>query len=790
MGRRILFLILLTLNVSSITSQGLSQTLKGIVTDKETNVSLPGANIFVLNSSPPVGAITDAEGKFKLTLQIGRISLKISFLGYEDLILNNILIASGKEVELNVSLLEKAVQTSEVIVRSDGATRKTVNQMAIISTNTIRTDDAMRYAGGFYDPSRIVNSFAGVVTSNSDVSNDIIIRGNSSRGLLWRLEGIEIPNPNHFSDGQGGSGGAFSAITSNVIDNFDFYTGAFPAEFGNAISGVMDLNLRKGNSDKHEYAFQTGMIGAEISMEGPFSGKKNASFLLNARYTNFKMLSDLKIIDLGETNFAPRTKDLAFNFNFPGNKAGTFNLFGVLGSSQFGKIAVKDFTEWSSLSDQWEEMEKQSFSTIGIKHLFSLPDSKTYIKSVLAFTTYSNSYYEGYIDSSYVLSKSYYYNYYYPSIRASLLLNHKFNAKNTIRAGININHLAGDMSNFQQNAAHLFDTLVSPTAEGYMLQGYIQWKYRPFTRLEVNSGLHILESAFNRNLNIEPRLGLRCMFTPSTAFILGFGLHSRSESLAVYNALIKSTSGRRENLNSNLDLSKAIHFVGGLDVSLSSNIQLRFESYIQYLFNIPIVNNINSQYSTINSAERLPDAVLTNEGTGVNKGIEVTIERSFIRNYYFLLTGSLFSSWYVPGDHHKYNTYYNTKYVSNILLGRDFYVGKDKRNSIGINAKANFRGGYRFTPVDEARSIKSKRVIYNTVLTYNNQLPYFMRVDAGINFRRNHPKYSWIIMLDVQNVTNRKNVFKRRFSFENGKIISNDIFSLGIVPVFNFRVEF
>jgi hypothetical protein len=787
---RILFLILLTLNVSAAGAQGLFQTLKGIVTDKETNVPLPGANITILNSSPPIGITTDAEGKFRLPVKIGRISLKISFLGYEDLILYNIMIASGKEVELTVSLLEKAFQTSDAIVRSEESSRKTVNQMAIISTNTIRTDDALRYAGGFYDPSRIVNSFAGVVTSNSDVSNDIIIRGNSSRGLLWRLEGVEIPNPNHFSDGQGGSGGAFSAITSNVVDNFDFYTGAFPAEFGNAISGVMDLNLRKGNSDTHEYAFQTGMIGAEISMEGPFSKKKNASFLLNARYTNFKMLSDLKIIDLGETNFAPRTKDLAFNINLPGKKAGSFNLFGVLGSSQFGKIAMKDLSKWSSLSDQWEEMENQSFTTIGIKHLFSLTDSKTYIKTVLAYTSYSNSYYEGTMDTSYILSKSYSYSYYYPSIRASLLLNHKFNSKNTIRGGVNIDHLAGNMSNFQQNATNSFDTLVSPSAEGYMLQGYIQWKFRPFSRLEINSGMHILESTLNKNVSVEPRFGFKLILSPSTTFIFGFGLHSRSESLAVYNALIKNSSGHRENLNSNLDLSKAMHFVGGLDVSLSSNMRLRFESYIQYLFNIPIVNKYNSQYSTINSAERLPDAVLTNEGTGINKGIELTLERSFIKNYYFLVTGSLFASSYEPGDRRNYNTYYNTKYVSNILFGRDFAVGLDKRNTIGINAKSNFRGGYRFTPVDESRSVKSKRIIYNTVLTYESQLPYFMRIDAGINFRRNHPKYSWIIMLDVQNVTNRKNVFKRRFSFENGKIISSDILSLGVVPVFNFRVEF
>jgi hypothetical protein len=790
MKKHLLIAIFLIFNVLASFCQGPLQKVKGCVTDKETQKPLAGANVIVINSIPSTGTITDSDGTFRLSVAVGRISIKISFLGYEDYFLSDILIASGKEADVTASLQEKVIQTQDAIVHSEVSGRKTINQMATISAKTIRTGDALRYAGGFYDPSRIVNAFAGVVTSNSDVSNDIIIRGNSSRGLLWRLEGIEIPNPNHFSDGQGGSGGAFSAITSNVIDNFDFFTGAFPAEFGNAISGVMDLNLRKGNSDKHEYAFQTGMIGAEISAEGPFSEKSDASFLFNARYTNFKMLSDLNIIDLGETNYAPRTKDLAFNVNIPFKKGGSLNIYGVWGSSEFGKTAEKDNTKWTSLSDQWEEMEKQSFASIGIKRLYIIPDSKTYIKTVLAYTNYSNSYYEGYVDSSYLLSKSYLYSYNYPAIRTSLLVNHKFNSKNTIRAGININYLTGKMSNFQNNTIGQFDTLVSPGAENYLIQTYFQWKARPASNLEINSGVHVLESILNRQISVEPRVGLRWDFSPSKAFILGFGLHSKTESLAVYEALIKNSAGVRTDLNSKMGLSKALHLVGGLDFSLSANIRVRFEGYIQYLFDIPIVNKMTSQYSTINSTERLPDAILENAGTGMNKGLELTVERSFIRNYYFMITGSIFDSRYKAGDQNTYNSYYNTKYVSNFLIGKDFYVGRDKRNSIGINTKNVFRGGYRYTPVDEQRSTKYKRIIYNSASTYESQLPYFIRIDAGINFRRNHPGYSWIVMLDVQNVTNRKNVFRRRFSFENGQIISSDVLSLGLVPVFNFRVEF
>ena len=790
MRKSYIILLLLLTGVPDSQSQILTQVLKGTVTDRDTRIVLAGANIFEVNSSPPNGAVTDATGKFRLTAGIGRVTIRVTYLGYEEMIIRDILVGTGKEVDLDIALQEKVIRTSDVVVRSDKSGAKSINQMATISTNTVRTDDALRYAGGFYDPSRIVNAFAGVVTSNSDYSNDIVIRGNSSRGLLWRVEGIEVQNPNHFSDGQGGSGGAFSAITSNVIANFDFFTGAFPAEFGNAFSGVMDLNLRKGNSDRHEYAFQTGMIGAEVSMEGPFKSGRNASFLINARYTNFKILSDLGLIDLGESNYAPRTKDLAFNINLPMKKAGNLNVFGVFGSSELGKIASHDTTEWTSLSDQWEEMEKQSSGTVGLKHLYIVPNSNTYIKTIIAYASFSSSYREGYIDSSLNSTNAYSHSYDYPSLRSSFIINHKFSSGNTVRGGVNLNFLSAAMTNYQKNLSGTFDTLVSPTANGQMFQGYIQWKFRPAADLELNSGLHVLGFSVNGQVSVEPRFGLRWQVTPKGSFIAGLGIHSRTESLSVYNTLIKTSNGERSALNMDIGLSKAFHWVAGADISITKDIRLRAEGYIQYLYDIPIVNKITSQYSTINSSERLPDTQLENEGTGMNKGIEVTIEKAFSKGYYFLLTGSLFDSWYIPGDQHKYNTYYNTGYVSNILTGKDFYVGKNKRNSIGINAKYVFRGGYRYTPVDVIKTVKAKRIVFNSSATYESQLPDFWRLDAGINFRRNHNRYAWVIMLDIQNVTDHENVFRRRFTYENGKIVSTDILSLGIVPVFNFRVEF
>lgn len=767
-----------------------TQILKGTVIDKEARTPLAGANLIILNSVPLIGTTTDAGGKFRITTEIGRVTVMVTFLGYEELVLSDLLIATGKEVDLNIEMREKIMHTQEVFVSAGRENPAGINQMASISTQTIRTDDALRYAGGFFDPSRIVNSFAGVVTSNTDESNDIIIRGNSSRGLLWRLEGIEIPNPNHFGDGKGGSGGAYSAITSNAISNFDFFTGAFPAEYGNAVSGVMDLNLRKGNSDHREYAFQTGMIGAEISAEGPFQKNTGPSFLIDARYVNFSYLNKLNLIDLGGTNFAPRSKDLVFNINLPSKKSGNINIFGFYANNLMGKKAVHNTSSWTTDDDRWEEMEEQGSSVFGIKHLLPLPGSKGFIRSVVAYTSLLDSYREGLVDSSFVRTNSYYHTYRHPALRFSFLINNKISPKHTLRTGFNLHYLSAKMEDIRVSSSGIHDSLVYPHGQGTQYQFYTQLKSRLTENFEVNAGVHVISFSLNKEMSIEPRAGFRWQFAPGMYFNSGVGLHSRIESLPVYYTLIKNVLGAGELMNEGLGFSKSFQTISGFDLALSKDIRLRIEAYYQSLFNVPITYSSNSTYSAINTSESLPRSVLLNKGSGFNQGFELTLEKSFSKNYYFLTTISLFSSKYKPGDGHWYNTYYNNSFVTNLLAGKDFYFGRDKRNSIGINIKSLVRGGYRYTPVDRIKSLKLKRIIYASRETYAAQYPCFIRPDAGINFRRNSQGFSWMVMVDVQNVVNRRNVFRKRFSYQNGTIVTNNVYSLGAVPVVNLRIEF
>jgi hypothetical protein len=280
-----IYFLLLPLVISfSLQAQMLTQTIRGTVIDKVSQTTLPGASIILVNSDPLIGTTTDPDGNFKLTqIPVGTHTIRISFIGYKEVTLPNILVNSGKEVVLTIPIDEDITQLDEIVIRPDLEKNKPLNEMATVSTRAFSVEETRRFAAAVNDPARAAVSFAGVVSAD-DGSNSISIRGNSPFGLLWRMEGVDIPNPNHFAD-VGSSGGGISILSSQLLANSDFSTGAFPAEYGNALAGVFDLNLRKGNNEKHEYTVQAGFLGMDVAMEGPFAKNYRGSYLINYRYS-------------------------------------------------------------------------------------------------------------------------------------------------------------------------------------------------------------------------------------------------------------------------------------------------------------------------------------------------------------------------------------------------------------------------------------------------------------------------------------------------------------------------
>ncbi len=263
----ILIIALTFIFIESTFAQESTKSIRGQVFDKDSQMPLFGASLVIADSDPQIGTTTDMDGEFNFgKLPVGRYDVIIYYLGYETNVITNVLLGSGKEVVLNIELTESVVNLEEVVVNGKKNKSEVINQMATVSARTFTVEETRRYAGSISDPARMASSFAGV-TGDPSGNNEIVIRGNSPRGMLWRLEGVDIPNPNHFAE-EGSTGGPISILNGTTLDNSDFFTGAFPAEYGNAYSGVFDVSLRNGNNKRREYSIQAGLMGLMVQLKG------------------------------------------------------------------------------------------------------------------------------------------------------------------------------------------------------------------------------------------------------------------------------------------------------------------------------------------------------------------------------------------------------------------------------------------------------------------------------------------------------------------------------------------
>jgi hypothetical protein len=772
-------------------SQDFHQTVKGRVIDRDSRETLVGANVIILGADPLLGGTTDFNGEFRIEkVPVGRHSIKVSFVGFTEVILPDVLVSTGKETDLTIGLVENVKQLAEVRVTASQSDRdKSLNTMAAVSARKLNMEDALRYAGGFNDPSRMVSSFAGVAAVEGDGVNDIVIRGNSPRGLLWRCEGIEIPNPNHFTDGQGASGGAIGIITSNILASSDFLTGAFPAEYGNAFSGVMDLNLRKGNQDKREYAFQFSVAGTELALEGPFSSRHKSSYLVNYRYSTFALLDQMGLVDLGNNNLPPVFQDLGLVLNFPTPKAGTLTLFSVAGKSTTGTKPVKDSLQWNGDDGRYYETEDHQMGAVGLKHVYVFPGKKTYLKSVIAATYQGDQWDEGNLDATYEKFNEYKDDFTYPAFRSSFLVNSKLSARHVIRGGIQYSQLFyHGFAREYRDVTATYDTLIDQDGNAGLLQAHLQWKYRLSDRVELNTGMHTMFFALNNNFAAEPRFGLKWNLSPLSSLNLGMGMHSRVESIPVYMALVPQPYGPAEPVNKGLGFVRAVHFVTGYDHAFNEDWRMKIEAYYQYLFHIPAEDAEGSKISALNFGYGIPDRKLVNDGTGYNYGLEFTLEKFYTRGYYLLYTASAYDSKFLAGDDKWYNTLYNGNYVTNLLAGKDYKFGRSRQNTFGINAKSILRGGFRYTPLDREQSIAQGHEVYLESEFLEKRLPDYFRIDLGAKILINKTRYSYMVSIDIQNVINRKTILG--YEYEGPLFTTDPFYGQGLIPILNFRIEF
>jgi len=773
--------------VIPLKAQTYLQVVKGRLLDQESRQPIPEVILHFSDQKSEVTAFTDSQGNFKTRLTSGRWDLLVSHIGYGS-IMQNIQVGTGKEVVLELTLEAKVFQTAEIEVYA--GKKSWLTPASGSSIRTLQSQDAARFAGGYYDPLRMVANFAGVTSGNSDESNEIVVRGNSPRGISWRLEGLEIPNPNHLSNGVGNNGGAYSMVSTNVLADFDFYTGAFPAEYGNALSGVMDLRLRKGNTEKHEFGIQLSVVGAEAAAEGPIGQSTGNSFLFNFRYANFNVLQKYGIISIQDLSIIPNSVDWTFKMNFSGKKMGELEFFSVGGKSKAGNEPTSNEEDISNGINNDDFLETGAVSVFGLRHLKNFRDGKTYIRTIVGFTKSNEQAQSGYLDTNFVHMTSREDHFVAPVFRSTVMVNRKVNLHNSFRLGLEYHPTFADMYSLRRQSTGKMDTLVNQKSRSFYTQAYFQWKYKPVDFFELVPSLHSTFTGVNNEMTLEPRLGMLIRLPGNQSLNFGTGLYSRQEPLPVYYFRVKMPKVGREIVNGDLKTTKAFHFVAGYRKSFSKELRLSLEGYYQHLYNVPISEYRNNTFSMVNISEGLPDIDLNNKGISDNLGIELTIDKSFTSNYYLLGTVSLFDSKYRASNNYWYSTYYNSNFVFNFVGGKEFKVGAYRQNTLGLNLRNIARGGYRFTPPDYTQSLARKTMIYDIDQVYGAHLPFFDRMDFGVNYRINKRNSALNFSLDIQNVLNRHNVYRRSFTYAKGTIVETDKKLIGIVPIAGVRYDF
>ena len=770
-------------------AQEITQTIRGKVRDKDTQAPLIGVNIIVKDADQALGSTSDLDGNFEIEeVPLGRRDILVSYVGYKDQYLSSQEISSGKELVLDIQLEESVEQLDELVIQGKADRTQSLNELASVSARTFGVGEAARYAGSRNDISRMATNYAGVANAD-DSRNDIIIRGNSPVGLLWRFEGLDIPSPNHFSD-IGNNGGPVSMLNYNVIANSDFMTSAFPSEYGNAVSGVFDINMRQGNHKSREYMLQVGALGTEVMLEGPFSNNGEASYLVNYRFSTTSVLSVMGI-DFGYDGDADY-QDLAFKFNFPTKKLGTFTFFGMGGMSDY-KLLYEDQDE-ESFDVSMTENSNNTWSTdmfaVGLSNTFNI-DSRTYGKVIVGA---SGQYVDGKVDSvvlsnftsvPYFQNQSTSYNYSFHGF-----VNHKFSARHIVKLGVQLDNKDYDMDirQYEYGLGQMMP-LRQSVGNNWLLQSYLHWKYNISDQLILNSGLRYQRFYLNDSESFEPRAGLAWHFAPAQSFNVGYGLHGQMQILPVYflttptpDALIKTNEG--------LGFNKSHHIVLGYSNRLGENLSLKLEAYYQHLFDIPIHMQHNpSSYSVLNEGYGYTlgdEDSLVNEGKGQNYGIELTLERFLDNGYYFLFTTSLFESKYLPSDGIWRNTAFNGNYIVNFLTGKEFPFGKN--NKFICDIKLTTAGGRRYTPIDETKSRDAGEAIFHDEYAFSQQQDPYFRTDLKLTYRKERPKTSHEFFINIDNLFNTQNVFVQVYSPKTNQI--ENVYQLGMFPTFQYKLTF
>lgn len=755
-GKTTLLLLCILCSAISFAQNQPSQNIRGIVTDRSSGQPIPFTVIGLLEK-PDTGTTTDEQGEFILkNIPVGRYTVKATMVGYESILVQEILVTSSKEVFLEISMKENVLELGELVVTQQNNKAEALNKMTLTGARMLSVEESSRYGGSLGDPARLVSAFAGV--SPGVGSNGISVHGNAPSLLQWKLEDVEIPNPNHFADIATLGGGILTSLSGNVLGNSDFFTSAFPAEYNNAISGVFDMKQRNGNNQNYEHTFKAGILGIDFASEGPFSRKHNASYLINYRFSTTSLLPMDEKLDF---------QDLNFRLNFPTKKAGIFSVWATALKDKY-KIDEKP-EDWKYKGDETDSKMEQTSAAGGFTHRYFFGENAQ-LKTTIAATYSENKVSVDTYDEE-VINKSPYIDFgnNFTNLVLTSSFNKKYSSKHTNKIGFTVTNMRYDMD---QKLAPFFNKPLETIAEGKgntnLISAYTSSLFNFNDNISATLGINGQLLTLNNNWTIEPRASVKWQSSPKSSFALAYGLHSRMEKMDVYFVKTKETGDKL--VNHDLDFTKSHHISLAYNYKIADDMNLRVEPYLQYLFDVPVI--ADSSYSVLNRSTFYVEDALVNKGKGHNYGIDLTFEKYMTKGLYYMLSASVFNSKYAGGDGVWHNTKFNRNFILTGLVGKEWMMGQNKQNVLGINLRLTLQGGDRYSPVDEQATMAHPdlEVQYDETKAYSKQLSPILLANYTINFRMNKKKISHEFAFEQINATGYKEFYGHGYHIKKGII--------------------
>jgi len=804
---QLLLAFVLVFCVSTIGAQ-ITQNVRGTVVDVESKYPLIGVKVQLYTSDSTLfRALTDEYGNFELrNVPVGKYEITFDYNFYNSS-KQTVIVQSGKESIVNAELEEEIITTEEVEIIGN-ANKDVQNEMALVSAQQFSIEETERYPGSRADPARMASNFAGVQGAD-DTRNDIVIRGNSPLGLIYKVEGVDIPNPNHFAI-SGSAGGPVAIINNKILGNSDFFMSAFPAEYGNSISGVFDLRFRNGNQTKHELTGQFGFLGTEIMAEGPINKEKRSSYLIMGRYSTLSMFQAIGI-SIG-TDAVPVYGDGAFKFSFPQKNGGNLSFFGMGGASSID-IVVSEQTEVVEEAfgeGDRDQYFKTSMGIFGATYKKPLNEN-TFIKTTIATTFDTQNANHNFLirsldtavvngeqsvsirtDSIYPLM-----GYKFKTNRLSWYgaINHKISKQHIIKAGFNVDGYWMKNIDSALNAAHdQFRIRHDFEGMSFLIQPFVQYKWKVNQHMDLTAGIHSQYFSLSNSISYaEPRLGWQYRLKNKQVLSAGAGLHSQTQPLYQYTYQRYDAQSNPVLHNKNMDFTRSFHSAVGYEKTFEKSLRFKSEVYYQQLYNIP-VDMKPSAFSLINQGsgfQRFFPDTLVNNGTARNYGIELTVQKFFDQSFFYMITASFFESKYNGSDGVERDTDFNGNYAANFLAGKEFKI-KDK-NVLSLGLKFTVAGGRRYGDVDVPATLEENELIFQDEGFNSRQFDDYYRLDFRTTYKINTKKLTHEIGLDLVNILNTRNILALSYSPSLSDPTAEPIaerYQLGFLPIFYYRVDF